>query len=397
VAVGFEAVGAFVIAEHRAMTEAALRHLVLEQMVVERALGHRPVACLAGHAAELEVEPQPVGDGAALVAGEADPAFFQDPAGRVDVAAFDQGVPAVFDARQVGILTGDLMEHQQRDLVAQHAVGVIDRQFVEALIDCGDVHGGGEVARVMGQGMQLEQPLHRREPARHVTGGVGSRGAVFLDAVRVVEARQHRDVEVAEPGGGVADAGSFGEGGARLDQPAQQAGIAPQGRQHAAPALHAALGLVVDRLPPVDLARGAEVAAGALQFRNLGKQAGECGMHGGVAMRVHRHDLDEASGNVTRVVLERAVPHVTPLVVELRDLLAGEVGPQPRQRAEGGEAESRGAGRRRCANLATEHDARRTGCEAGQGQQPEDGGNDVPGHGRSPGAPASLNSVVALR
>ena len=96
-----ESVGAFLIAEDVAVAEAALGGLVLEQVVVQGALRHGPVAGLAGDAAEGEIEAQPVNDGATLVAGELHMAFLQNASGRVDVAALDQFLPSFLDPRQV--------------------------------------------------------------------------------------------------------------------------------------------------------------------------------------------------------------------------------------------------------------------------------------------------------
>jgi hypothetical protein len=50
------------------------------------------------------------------------------------------------------------------------------------------------------------------------------------------------------------------------------------------------------------------------------------------------------------------MPDMTPLVVELRQLLAGQIGPQPGQGVEGSQAEAGGASGRGVADLAAEDD-----------------------------------------
>jgi hypothetical protein len=129
------------------------------------------------------------------------------------------------------------------------------------LIKRGDDHGGIDVFPLAGQGAEFHQALHGGEPAGHIAGGVGAGGGVFGHPFRVGETRQDREVEVAEAAGGAGAGGVGREGAHGFDQSAEQAGVAPQGRHHAAPIVHVALPRVVERLLPVDDARGAEVAA----------------------------------------------------------------------------------------------------------------------------------------
>ena len=96
-------------------------------------------------------------------------------------------------------------------------------------------------------------------------------------------------------------------------------------------------------------------------------------MHGRVAPRIHGHDLDEAARDVAGIVLERPMHGVAPLVVELRDLLAGQVGPQPRQRVEGIAEEPVGAGGGGAPHVAAEDNPRSVGGRGRHGQHAEGG------------------------
>ena len=80
---------------------------------MQGALGHGPIAGLASHPAEGEVEAQPVNNGATLVAAELDMAFFQNAPRRVDVAVLNEILPPFFDPREIGGLASRLVEQQQ--------------------------------------------------------------------------------------------------------------------------------------------------------------------------------------------------------------------------------------------------------------------------------------------
>ena len=98
------------VREHIAVTESPIGVLVLEKVVVQSALRHRPVAGIAGDFAEGKVEAEPIGNGAALVTLEYDAAFFQDTTGRVDIAAGDEILPAFFNTGKIDGVLRDLIQ-----------------------------------------------------------------------------------------------------------------------------------------------------------------------------------------------------------------------------------------------------------------------------------------------
>ena len=103
-------------------------------------------------------------------------------------------------------------------------------------------------------------------------------------------------------------------------------------------------------------------------------------MHGKVAVRIHGHDLDEAARDVSRVVFEGAKQDVVPTrIVRSGCLLAGEVGPQPRQGVEGRESKAGGAGSGGVAHFATEDDAWRGIGKSQDRQGADEGGGGKEG------------------